>query len=439
MPTPIGLAIGLPHPGGDFLETCQCSDDEIPVFVVSGRSLKDASDRPVLDPFGSDRSHMPQLGVAFVKIGEGLSPEELHSQTVESHRRKEAKVELTRMELSSQPIEFDGWRVKDNFVGHQDNEWVRAVKQQLDKSPQRNITIFVHGYNTTFINNTLLAAEIFHYLGRRGAMISFEWPSESRILGYVADTGNANYSTRSFRAMLSNIAKECDADTITIVGHSAGSPIVVNALRELRLLDFDLSAAEIQAKYGINRVVLAAPDMDSMAFVNAIQDKFHEVAGHVAVYASPDDRALRVSEKLSGSKRLGRSVGKLKDWEREILHQIPELEMIDASAAVNNYRSLTGHSYFHRDPWVSSDIGAFIMGKSPSERGLNRKSSDDVFWEFPKDFPDVLRRQANQLREMHKAESETLESVIEGPMIHPHNSFNSETAIDGTFDRIGDQ
>jgi hypothetical protein len=69
------------------------------------------------------------------------------------------------------------------------------------------------------------------------------------------------------------------------------------------------------------------------------------------------------------------------------------IELIDASVAEDNYRSFLMHNYFHRDPWVSSDIGAFILGKAPWERNLT-KETDDVFWAFPDDYPDQLRTRA---------------------------------------------
>ena len=229
-------------------------------------------------------------------------------------------------------------------------------------------------------------------MGRKGAMVSFEWPSESRLLGYIADKGNATYSTRHFRALLSNIAKECNVDSITIIGHSAGTPIVVNALRELRLLDFDLPAEQVRAKYSIGRVVLAAPDMDLMAFTNAVQDRFHDLTTGVAVYASPKDRALGLSEKLYGNSRLGRAVGKIEPFERQLLQSVPKIELVDASVAEKEFGSALGHSYFHRDPWVSSDIGSFILGRSPAGRGLVKNHGDQVFWEFPKDYPEQLKQ-----------------------------------------------
>ena len=390
MPTPLALTLDVPHPGGDFIAGCECADEPIPVFVMSGRNVEDAGRTP--DPFGNERAHVPSLGVAYVTVGANLTPGQLHEETTSNKKHKKAKVAFDRVELSNVPLKVDPWQVKDNVARLQANPWVQALKAQLDKSGGRHVTIFVHGYNTEFIDNTLIAGEIFHYMGRKGAMVSFEWPSESRLLGYIADKGNATYSTRHFRALLSNIAKECNVDSITIIGHSAGTPIVVNALRELRLLDFDLPAEQVRAKYSIGRVVLAAPDMDLMAFTNAVQDRFYELTTGVAVYASPKDRALGLSEKLYGSSRLGRAVGKIEPWERETFQRVPKIELIDASVAEKEFGSALGHSYFHRDPWVSSDIGSFILGRSPAGRGLVKNHGDQVFWEFPKDYPEQLKQ-----------------------------------------------
>ena len=395
MPTPLGLTLGIPHPAGDLHGTHRDIDDEIPVFVVSGRNIANGDD--TLDPFGSERSHKLNLATAYVRIGEGLDDEELHEQTVGEHSTKSARVRLSRVELAgdvgpTRPGQIQ-WPLKDDVARYHSHPWVQAIEQQMKSSHSRDVTIFVHGYNTEFQENTLLSAELFHYLGHRGAMISFEWPSESRLLGYIVDKGNAAYSTWHFRSLISNIAKECSVDSITIVAHSAGTEIVVNALREIRLLEYDLPEEQVREKYGITRVVLAAPDMDLMTFVNAVHDRFYEVAGRVAIYASTSDRALKVSEKLNGNPRLGRSVDSLQEWEKQLLIQLPEIELIDASIAESMANDLFGHSYFHRDPWISTDVGAFIFGETPAERGL-RRTAGDVFWKFPPDYPQWLKSRA---------------------------------------------
>lgn len=392
MPTPLALSLGLSHPGSECLDSL--TESLVPVYVISGRNVEPESGQ--LDPFGSKRSHTPTLGIAKVQIGKGLTKDELYEETIKACDKKKALVEFEKIELNETPIEIDPWHVKDDLIRHRENPWVQALNRQLNESEQRNVCIFVHGYNTSFIDNTLLAAEIFHYTGRQGAMISFEWPSESSVLGYLADKGNATFSTRHFRRLITNLAKECDIDSITIIGHSAGTPIVVNAMRELRLLENDLPAKQVQEKYQIDRVVLAAPDMDLMAFVNAIHDRFFELANGVAVYASPNDKALGLSQLLYSEKRLGRSVGGLEEWERQVLMKVESIEMIDASRMDKDANSFLGHSYFHRDPWVSSDIGSFILGLSPEDRKLVRED-DDVFWAFPEDYPNRLLKDLREV------------------------------------------
>ena len=394
MPTPIALTLGIPQPGvsstGKTTNPIQCADAELPIFIISGRDLEDPCDP--INPFGDMRSPVPTLGIAYVQVGAGLTQEELKEQTVTAKKRKTAEVTYNRIELDRTPLPVDLWKVRDDSMRFQDNPWVQAIKAQMISTNSQTVTIYVHGYNTTYIDNTLIAGEIYHYMGRRGAMMSFEWPSESKLFGYIPDKANANASTHQFRGLISNLAKECNVDTITIIGHSAGSPVVVNALREIRLLDYDLSPEQLQDKYRVGRVVLAAPDMDLRAFENAIYDGFEEMTKGVAVYASPKDRALKLSEKLNNSTRLGRAVGELGPRENEIFLRVPKIEMIDASIAEQQFKDFIGHSYYQRDPWVSSDIGSFLLGRTPEGRGLIKTADEPVFWQFGEDYPERLEQ-----------------------------------------------
>ena len=72
--------------------------------------------------------------------------------------------------------------------------------------------------------------------------------------------------------------------------------------------------------------------------------------------------------------------------------KVKSIEMIDASRMDKDANSFLGHSYFHRDPWVSSDIGSFMLGLSPEQRKLVRED-DNVFWTFPEDYPDRLLKE----------------------------------------------
>lgn len=86
MPTPIGIVAGLPYPGHDSSDF-QTTED-VPVFILSGRNVHEDEDR--VNPFGNGRSRNPKLGIAYVKIGEGLTAEELREETLTDRAKKKS-------------------------------------------------------------------------------------------------------------------------------------------------------------------------------------------------------------------------------------------------------------------------------------------------------------------------------------------------------------
>lgn len=392
IPTPTGVVEGVSQPV-DGLDRTHLGDD-IPVFIVSSRSIEENPMPGAIDPFGTERSHQrnPHLAIAKVGVGEGLSSEQIYRETVTDVKRKKTHFTLKEVKLEQPMTQLDPSVITpdDLPVGRVNHPWLTALRRQLDQDPDRHIVIYVHGFNTHLVTNTELAAEFFHYMGRKGAVLSFEWPSAGKLLAYSEDKNRASQSTRLFRGLIAHLASLTGAKQIDIIAHSAGNPIVVNALHELRLAESDRSSAELQKKYGIHRVILAAPDMDLVVFFNAVYDRFYEIAGGVSVYASPNDKALNFSSMIFKDRRLGRSIGELEDWETRVLAGVREIEMIDVSVAEAIYGGGSGHSYFHRDPWVSTDIGMVMKGFPAQARGLTR-SGEDVFWEFPEDYPEFLR------------------------------------------------
>lgn len=53
--------------------------------------------------------------------------------------------------------------------------------------------------------------------------------------------------------------------------------------------------------------------------------------------------------------RLGSSIGKLSDEEKDALIA-NKTQWIDVTAAQRRKGTFLGHSYFHDNPWVSSDL-----------------------------------------------------------------------------------
>jgi esterase/lipase superfamily enzyme len=66
--------------------------------------------------------------------------------------------------------------------------------------------------------------------------MTFEWPSRGSVFDYDIDKAAAGASTRSFRQLVSLIGSRTRARAIHVIAHSAGAPIAVQAIQQLRLM-----------------------------------------------------------------------------------------------------------------------------------------------------------------------------------------------------------
>jgi esterase/lipase superfamily enzyme len=395
MRTPSVVEMGIVDPTAAVAESRRSGESV--VFIASGRVP--ARDGVKGEPLTTERGHVLHLGVAGVQLGEGLSWDELAAATVGGKHTGKPVVRMRGYEAvgvlweTVPPADLapvpDG--VHEDASREAADRWFARLNEEIAATGTRDLVIYVHGFNTDFAVNTGMAAEIWHYAGRRGAVLSFAWPSRHRLLGYGADKANAAYAVRHLRILLEVLAERSVAARIHFVAHSAGCPIVVDALHELRLLHGGLSRAELGARFRIGRVVLAAPDMDLMQFFNASLDGFDDLPERIAIYASREDGALRLASLLFEADRLGRSVGHLTAWEREVVLGFDHIEAVDVSNPEDLLGDFLGHGYYHRDPWVSSDILLFLAdGLRAAERGLVR-NLETGFWEFPEGYLDGLR------------------------------------------------
>ena len=277
------------------------------------------------------------------------------------------------------------------------DRFVEAIEVMLSISRRRQITVYVHGFNTEFTGNLEVTSEFWHYMARDEVMISFDWPSRGSLFSYQVDKANANFATRQFRELLEFLAASTSASRINIIAHSAGNPIVVEALRQISLIYYDLDDEEARRRSKIGRVVLAAPDMDLDAALSAGVDGAGRVTQGAIVYASRRDKALGHSGSIFGDVRVGRSIGKLSADERRALIA-NDSQWIDVTAAERRSSSLIGHSYFHENPWVSSDLMLFLrLGATAEERGLVR-DMETGFLVFPDDYEEQLPEIVDRLR-----------------------------------------
>ena len=272
-----------------------------------------------------------------------------------------------------------------------------SVDAALAQGTSGEVYVFVHGFNTTVPDNAALAAGLFHYLGRDGAVMTFEWPSRGSVFDYDIDKAAAGASTRFFRQFVQLLATRTKARRIHVIAHSAGAPIALQSLQALSLLNAHRPAADARRDLRLGRLVLVAPDMDLGDFRDAVADGATALPERVTIYVSSRDTALDIASGIAGFARLGRPLDILTPAMVEFLEDDANVDLVDVSRAEAKLGSWIGHSYFRDDPWASTDVLlALGWGAHPLDRGLQRDAKRKVY-AFGDAYPERARAAAARI------------------------------------------
>ncbi|WP_185968418.1 alpha/beta hydrolase [Paracoccus sp. M683] len=176
------------------------------------------------------------------------------------------------------------------------SDFVQAIGQA--DATDKTIGVFVHGYNTSYQEAVFRLAQLSAETDRQAVPILFSWPSQGDFRGYVADRDSATYARDDLVELLTMLSRSHAKGNITLVGHSMGAWLVMEAVRQLRLQGRDDVVNRLQ-------IGLAAPDIDIDVFRNQVA-AVGRLSPPITVLVSRDDRALAVSSRLAGGKpRLG--------------------------------------------------------------------------------------------------------------------------------------
>ena len=181
---------------------------------------------------------------------------------------------------------------------------------------------------------------------REGVPLVFSWASAGKMRSYVDDTEKAALTISRLASLLCELAAvQPSINRVHVVAHSSGANVVLAAL--------DSIAHYRSASSGmvIDELILAAPDVQLSVF-EALLPRVDSLVGHVTVYASRDDRALRVS-RIVHFNREGRAGNQPKK-----IRAIPGVDIVDASDAPTDR---FGHNYFRNSLPVISDMRGTLM------------------------------------------------------------------------------
>ena len=260
------------------------------------------------------------------------------------------------------------------------------INAQLAMSGNKDIHIYIHGYNVDFEYSTLVGRELEHFLGYQGAFITYNWAATPNRFAYFRDQETAIATRRNLRSLIEFLSENTDANRINLIGYSAGSRLTFEVTYQIALLN--------RAGGGprLGNVILISSDLDRSFVGHALADGVLRSVDQLSIYTSGTDSALAVSSFVFGRDRLGQA------WDEETnvwpelearLAELGNLEIIDVTDAEQSSLG-NGHAFFRTSPWASSDI--FLSLLTPlraAERGLVRREGDAV-WTFPADYPQKL-------------------------------------------------
>src|SRR5579863_2919819 len=241
---------------------------------------------------------------------------------------------------------MDLGQAKANF-----NERVRRI-------PGRRVLIFVHGFNTRFEEAVYRFAQIVHDARVDVAPVLFTWPSGGSVTDYVYDRDSAMYSRDALEAVLQALVKDPSVDSVSILAHSMGNYLAVEALRQMAIRDRQLSPK-------IRDVMLASPDID----IDVFRRQIAEIdAGprptYFTLFVSRDDRALGISSFLArDSTRLG-ALDPNKEPYRSILEK-GRVQVVDLTGMASS--DFTNHGKFASGEVVGAIGQRLAEGQTLSE------------------------------------------------------------------------
>ena len=243
---------------------------------------------------------------------------------------------------------------------HSDAFWEKlASKLRSAVDGERHAVVFIHGYNVSFEDAALRAAQIGFDLSIRGAMAFFSWPSKGRVDGYAADAATIEVSEAAIADFLVGFAKKSGADTVHIIAHSMGNRGVLRAVNRI--------AAGAQRRSGIpfDQIILAAADVDADLF-GQLSAAYGRVCRRTTLYVSERDHAVEASRWLHGYSRAG------------LVPPICIVPGIDTVNVTNTDITLFGHGYVASARSVLQDMHQLIVrGTAPQWRfGLRAEKTD---------------------------------------------------------------
>jgi esterase/lipase superfamily enzyme len=192
-----------------------------------------------------------------------------------------------------------------------------SIAAAAKQTGRNKVLVFVHGFNNRFDDAVYRFAQIVHDSKAPVIPVLFTWPSrgEMRLRAYTYDRESANYSRDALESLLSTLAGYPSITEISMLAHSMGNWVALEALRGRSMRGGPTVVAKGDK---LKNVMLVAPDVDVDVFRTQIQ-RMGTTRPRIALFVSQDDDALSLSKTIWGDvPRLGDINPQLEPYRTEL-------------------------------------------------------------------------------------------------------------------------
>jgi esterase/lipase superfamily enzyme len=324
----------------EFSGTCY------PVWFGTNRKPLDAAD--LSKGFGPDFDDTMHFGKRIVRIPSDHRPGELESP-------------LWRRLL----LQVDDRITVDPAISLTGDAFARDVKAFLGKlDPRdRNVLVYIHGFNTTFDDAARRAAQLGFDLQVPGITALYSWPSRGSVGAYFGDLASIEASEEHIASFLVRAAELAERGKVHIIAHSMGNRGLLRAMHRAT------TQAALRSGTRFGQIFLSAPDVDANLF-RQLAVVYPQIAERTTLYVADQDKAIAALEWMTEGGRAGGAP------------PVIVLPGIDTVRVHGSSLFRLGHSYFAEEPEVLRDIRAQIHFKDPPAQRRARYG-----WPVPDDAP----------------------------------------------------
>jgi esterase/lipase superfamily enzyme len=373
-----------------------CQGPDMDVLYATDRESS-ASERGIA--YGSGRARRLAFGVATVSLRPESDWKELIANSTRAERRPSYALaapvckergsfdpRLERLEPHGNSVHLAADTVSDMTT--QQQQFHGMLADRLAAASQKDVYIFVHGFNNTFDDAVYRAAAVWHFLGRVGVPVVYSWPAGfGGIRGYAHDRESGEFTVFHLKYFLQMVASCPGVERVHLVAHSRGCDVAITALRELHIA-CRASGKDTQAELKLENLVLAAPDLDQDVFMQRfVAENLTAAAHRTTIYASTSDAAIELADLVFGDRRRVGNLGP-QDFSpqvRQLLAKMPNVQFIDCK--VSHYSS--SHDYVFAHPAALSDLILVLRDRRDPGAANGRPLIQPVegLWELTNDYP----------------------------------------------------